>query len=377
MSQPARRLRIAVVSDAIYPYNRGGKEMRLHHLTTNLARMGHEVHVYTMQWWDGAPDRVEGGVHLHAISRHYPLYSGSRRSIRQAVMFFLACFKLVREEFDLLEVDHMPFFPLYAGKVVSVLKRRPMYATWHEVWGRAYWQEYLGVPGLIGYALERMSVYLPDHITAVSAHTAQRLTDLLRYGGPLSVAPNGIDAAAIREIEPAPETSDLIYVGRLLSHKNVDLLVRAVAQLKRQRPKLRCLIVGGGPEAERLRGLLSELGLQDNVVMKGVIKDDREVMALVKASRVFVLPSVREGFGVVALEAGVCGLPVVTIDHPDNAARHLVGPENGALCEPTAAGVAAAIEQVLVKQLRNDPEKLANDYNWQRIARRVAEVYAS
>jgi glycosyltransferase involved in cell wall biosynthesis len=377
MSSSARRLRIAVVSDAIYPYHRGGKEMRLHHLTTNLARMGHDVHVYTMQWWDGAPDRVEDGVHLHAISRLYPLYSGKRRSIRQALMFFLACFKLVRADFDLLEVDHMPFFPLYAGKIVSIIKRRPMYATWHEVWGRAYWQEYLGLGGLIGYALERFSVFLPDHIIAVSRHTAERLRTMLDYGGEVSIAPNGIDGVAIRQIAPAAEKSDLMYVGRLLSHKNVDLLIRAVAKLKTTRPDIRCVIVGSGPEGKALRRLIGELKLERNVIMKGSVKADDEVMALVKASRVFVLPSVREGFGVAALEAGVCGLPLVTIDHPENAARHLVNRENGALCRANVKSLTAAIEHVMSEQLRNDPEKLVAEYNWQRIARHVAEVYAS
>lgn len=378
MIRPSRKLNIAVVSDAIYPYHRGGKETRIYQLTTQLARMGHDVHIYTMKWWEGDDNRIENGVHLHAISPLYPLYVGERRSIRQALVFFLACFKLVRYQFDILEIDHMPYFPLYAGKIVSLIKRRPMYATWHEVWGRKYWQNYLGpVAGLIGYALERFTIYLPTHIVAVSPHTADRLRSVLHYQKPVSIAPNGIDGAAIQKIKPATETSDIIYVGRLLAHKNVDVLIQAIAQLRQTHPHVRCIIGGNGPELDNLRALVAKLGLEQNVILKGTIATDTEKFALMKASRVFVLPSDREGFGIVALEAGVCGLPVVTIDHPDNAARHLITADNGALAQLDPTSLARAIDHVLTAQLKNNPTKLATEYDWQRIATSLSEVYAS
>ena len=96
----ASRMKMAFVSDAIYPYNKGGKEKRIYEISTRLAKRDHNVHVYCMKWWKEKENhRIENGVHLHAISRYYPLYSGKRRSIKGAIMFAFACFKLIRKIF--------------------------------------------------------------------------------------------------------------------------------------------------------------------------------------------------------------------------------------------------------------------------------------
>jgi len=150
---------LAFVSDAIYPYNKGGKETRLYEITTRLAQKGYDVHIYCMQWWKGKADRVENGVQLHSICPLIPLYDGPRRSIKQGIIFGLACFKLLWANFDVVDVDHMPFFPLYSMRIVCWLKGKPMNATWHEVWGMTYWREYLGgIKGTIAGWIEAISV---------------------------------------------------------------------------------------------------------------------------------------------------------------------------------------------------------------------------
>jgi hypothetical protein len=80
-------LNIAVVTDAIFPFNKGGKETRIFQITTELNKLGHEVHIYTMKWWKGDDVIILDGITYHAISRHYPLYHGNRRSITQSIFF--------------------------------------------------------------------------------------------------------------------------------------------------------------------------------------------------------------------------------------------------------------------------------------------------
>src|SRR5664280_750230 len=100
-------MKIALVSDAIYPYNKGGKETRIFELSTRLAEAGHDVHIYTMKWWDEPHNqRAENGVTLHAISPKYSLYKDEKRSIKQGILFGLACLRLLRAKFDVAEVDH-------------------------------------------------------------------------------------------------------------------------------------------------------------------------------------------------------------------------------------------------------------------------------
>ncbi len=120
-----KKIKIAIVSDAIYPYNKGGKEKRIFELSTRLARSGFDVHIYCMKWWkENVNQKIENNVHLHAISKYYPLYSGKRRSITQAILFAVSCLRLLKEDFDIIEVDHMPHFVLFSTKIVTLLKRK-------------------------------------------------------------------------------------------------------------------------------------------------------------------------------------------------------------------------------------------------------------
>lgn len=372
-----KRLAIALVSDSVPPFNKGGKETRIHHLTRQLTDLGQDVQIYTMKWWKGSDSTVVDGITYHAISKFYPLYKGDRRSIKQGLLFGLACLRMIRHDFDILEVDHMPYFPLYFCKIVAVLKRRLLYATWHEVWGKAYWREYLGgIKSRIAWLIEAWSVRLPDHITAVSSHTEELLRSALHYKGPLSLVCNGIDYYKIAAIKPASTQSDVLFAGRLLSHKNVDLLVRAIALLKQDYPEIICTIIGEGPEYQRIASLIRELRLEHNVHLLGFLESTEDVYAYMKSSRVFVLPSSREGFGITVLEAYACGTPVVTVRHRDNAAQYLVPEGHGLVVELTARSLGDAIRSLLEAR-PEAAEDGAEEFDWGFAARKLMEAYPS
>src|SRR6266704_2206777 len=146
-SMTRKRLKIAFVSDAVLPFHKGGKETRMYHLAQELVQMGQDVRIYTMKWWDGADTYVHEGMTFYALCRLHPLYVGKRRSIKEGVLFGLSCFKMMRYRFDVIETDHMPYFPLFSTKIVSLLKRKPLFATWHEVVGLKAWREYMGFAG--------------------------------------------------------------------------------------------------------------------------------------------------------------------------------------------------------------------------------------
>jgi glycosyltransferase involved in cell wall biosynthesis len=362
----ARRPVVALVTDAIYPWHRGGKEVRYHEVAQRLSEHA-DVHVYTMNWWGGGRERRENDVTFHAISPLVPLYSGERRSIRQALVFALGCLRLIGEPFDVLEADHMPYVQLVPLRLVATLRRTRLVVTWHEAWGPAYWREYLGRPGRVGWWFERLAMRLPDAIIAASAETAARLREWL--GDSVRIA----SAVAAREI------ADVVVVSRMLEHKRLDLLIDAIALLNADGSPVTCRIIGDGPERASLHEQADALGVAHLIDFRHDVHGQQQLYSLLKAGRVFAFPSAREGFGIAVLEALACGLPVVTTSAPDNLSRHLVSSSSrGLVCDHSAPALADAIRRILGGSQQaaggQSLEAWLRQYHWGTVADRIAGV---
>ncbi|MCD0450131.1 glycosyltransferase family 4 protein [Actinocorallia sp. API 0066] len=373
---PVRRPVIALVTDAVHPYSRGGREVRYHELGRLLSEHA-DIHVYTMRWWDGPRTRREDHLTLHAVCRRMPFYRGTRRSVTQAVVFALGCLRLLFRRFDALSVDHIPQFQLFTLRIVATLRRKPLVATWHEVWGPEYWRDYMGgLSGRFAWFVERLSMRVPDHIIAASEQTAARIHELVGDHGQVTVAPNGIDLAAVAVAPPAPETTDFAVVSRLMQHKRLDMLLQAIALLHSRGHRVTCRIIGDGPERRALAAMAAELGVAHAVEFRHDVTEQKDLYSLLKAGRVFPFPSNREGFGIAVLEALACGLPVVTTTAPDNLAVHLVArSRDGIVCAHETEALAEALLTAL-RERRDDGwiEPWLGEYTWEAVADQVGKV---
>jgi len=314
---------------------------------------------------------MHDGMYYHALSKYYPLYVNKRRSMTQAIMFGLATFKLLFVKFDVIDVDSIPFFPLFSARIVTWIKGKKMHATWHEVWGRKYWLEYLkGPAGYVGYIIERLAFLMPDVVTSNSLSTTERL----RQAGlkkEIITIPLGVDLAKIYNAGLVDSKSDIIFVGRLLAHKNVDLLIKAISIVKEMRPGIICKIIGTGPEKDNLNLLIEQSRLTDNVHISEV-EDNNCLFGMMKASKMLVLPSVREGFGLVVIEANAAGLPVITTSHEDNAAKDLIMDGiNGLLVKPDEKSIAEGILKTFEKLETMEPRKGIDKYDWINVMQKV------
>lgn len=370
---------LVFVSDSVYPYMKGGKEKRLYEITRQLAAMGHEVHIYTMHWWpESEKIKQEQGVYLHAICKKHEMYHGDRRAIKEAILFSLACFKLLRVRFDVLDVDHMPFFPIFTTWIVCKLRGRKLYATWHEALSRQEWTSYMRRGGIIASIIERMCTYLPHCITAASAQTKESLATIHGRDQRVALVASGINVAEVSSAPSATLNIDVLYVGRLVKDKHVDMLVEAVNLIAKQKPGVNVVIIGQGPERKALEERVAHYDLQKNITFLEPLPEARAIYAYMKAARVFCLPSVREGFGIVALEALGCGTPVVTVDSPGNAARHLIQPgQNGSVVPLTPDAIAEALVQWISTAQKPGIAAQAAANDWQQLAQQQAEVYLS
>lgn len=372
------RMKIAIVYDVIYPYVKGGVEKRVWELAVRLSRRGHDVHLYGMKFWEGNDIVNREGVTLHGVCPAQNLYVGGRRTIRQAISFGIALFFRLRgDTYDIIDCQQFPYFSCIAAKCSTGFKKTPLVITWHEVWGQ-YWYTYLGIVGFFGKCIEwGVSRLAPDTV-AVSATTAKNLRKLNpRINA--RIIPNGVDLERINSIRPHDETTDIIFVGRLIREKNVDLLVRAMDILSRTNKECQALIIGEGPERDTIMRLIHELSLESRVHIIGFRDDHDEIIARMKSAKICVLPSTREGFGIAALEALACGLPVITVDHPANAIRDLITEQNGKLCTLSADDLAVTISGMLARytEMKNACVASAETFDWDRIASELEACYRS
>lgn len=376
-------MRIAYVHDAIYPYVKGGAEKRIYEISKRLVKRGHEVHIFGMRWWGGKPEIGQDGVRLHGVCNAVPLYSKGRRSIRAAMTFAKAVLpSLARERFDVIDCYQAPYLHAFPAKISAAAKRSQLIVTWHEVW-QGYWQQYLGKLGTIGKILEKVILLsVADKVIAVSDQTKDDLVLLGVKEEKIMVVPNGIDYRRIREVSPAKEELDLVYLGRLIKPKNVDVLLRAVANLKKEFPRLKLGIVGDGPEKKNLEGLARELGIHENTKFFGFVEDFDRVIALMKSSKVFVIPSIQEGgASIVTQEANACGLPVIAVDHPLGIDKRLINDGvNGFFTQLSPVAIAGKIKLLLAdkdlrKNMATQTLKLAKEWDWDRIVQVLEKVY--
>jgi glycosyltransferase involved in cell wall biosynthesis len=371
-------MKIAFVYDVIYPYVKGGVEIRIHELAIRLGARGHDVHIIGMKYWEGPDSIKKDGITLHGICTPQQLYTDGRRTLFEALYFSCHLLPfLMREEFDIIDCQQFPYIPCFPVKLASAMKKKPFLITWHEVWGD-YWYEYLGWQGAFGKVTERLVAGLTPDVVSVSETTAKKLRHL-DVSNEVRIIPNGIDPAWVRAIPQSHITSDFIFVGRLIKEKHVDMLVRAFARVLKESPDHTLLILGNGPERDAINGLISDLAIGDRVILKPFVDSHEEVISLMKASHVCVIPSTREGFGIAALEALACGLPVITVDHPDNAIGELVNGETGFLSSLSVDDLADTIRAALSKYpaMKTACVSSADAYDWDRIVDRVEDCYRS
>ena len=374
-------MRIAFVYDAIYPWVTGGAERRFHELAQRL-RKRHDVHLVGWQWWDGPSTLERDGVTLHGIGRAPALYGDDgKRTVREAVSFSARLLPfLLRHRFDVIDCSATPYLPLYPAAAARRIRSGRLVVTWHEFWG-THWDEYLPHRPLVARlarALEAGGRRVGDQVVAVSDFTA-RAMDMVDDPR-MAVAGNGVDVEAIAGAEPMPDGAELVFVGRLIDEKRVDLLLEALALLADRGIRTRCAIVGDGPQRAALEAHAARLGIAERVRFQGRVPES-DVARHLQAARILVMPSLREGYGLAVAEGQAAGAVPVVVSSPFSAATDLVDDGvDGLVVEPTAAALADGIGALLagpahLERMAAAARETGAGRSWDAVADRMERMY--
>jgi glycosyltransferase involved in cell wall biosynthesis len=261
------------------------------------------------------------------------------------------------------------------GLVAARLWRKPLLVTIHGS------DIFRAARKPFGAWLARQVLRRADRIMAVSNALRVAAIKLGAPAGRIEVIPDGVDTTLFAPGAPDEREDCLLFVGSLIERKGLRYLLAALPRVFAAHPTYRLVIAGDGPQEEELRGLAAGLGVAEKVQFLGFLPPD-EVRLWMRRARLFALPSVEEGLGVVLLEALACGTPVVASDVdgiPDTVTADV-----GLLAQPgRPEEFATAICSILA-----DPERWSamsfrarkravQVYDWERIVDRWMALYGS
>lgn len=350
-------MRICIVYDCLYPHTVGGAERWYRNLAQRLVQDGHEVTYLTLRQWPRGTDPGVPGVEVRAVGPQMELYSGpgERRILPPLVFGLGVLLHLLRHagRYDVIHTASFPYFSLLAAAVVRRLQGARgtgepyrLVVDWHEVWTLEYWREYLGpVGGRVGWLVQRLCALVPQRAFCFSQLHSRRLRAEGLRGGVTVLS--GEYAGSLESRRRGDVELRVVFAGRMIPEKRAPAVVDAIAAARRELPELRGSVIGDGPERDRVLRRVAELGLEDIVDVPGFIATT-EVEDAIGRALCMLLPSRREGYGMVVIEAAQAGTPSIVVAEPDNAAVELVDDgENGFIAsDGSPDALAAAIVRV-------------------------------
>jgi glycosyltransferase involved in cell wall biosynthesis len=294
---------------------------------------------------------------------------------------------LSRQKFDVLHIFEINAFPYLLKK-----KRAPVVVSpFHR--GTEPWKK-----NNLSARVQELPIDLPleycvkscELVVSEGPAQTKRLIEKYRISADkVAEVPDGVDLDRIAEHKNEPVFSRenvgfseddfvLISVGRIDPMKGVAYLVEAFAEVLKELPSTRLILVGEGSDEEKIKTMLHERGISDRVVHAKNVSD-RELFSYYNLADVFVTPTLYEGLPQVVLEAMACELPIVATDTGENSQVVKDG-LNGFLVPPRQPHVMAEAVLKLYdagkrRSMGAQSWKIIGEYDWKISAKKALKAY--
>jgi len=314
-----------------------------------------------------------------------PKFSDNLRYLFNAVVKGLKVIK--REKIDIIHSN--TFAPALAGGILSFLTSKShIIAVWDifTLCGKDYWKKWVEqenvskIHAIIGPRFEKLVLKIPSR----AIHTISKATndDLIKFGAkkPIYIIFPSIEKIDFKQSKQ--NSYQFLYVGRLVFYKNLEVLIKAVNIVRETEPRIKLVIVGGGPHEKVIRNLIYKLNLESNIVLVGYVST-KEKLNLISQSNALLFPSVCEGFGLVILEAFSQNKPVLVSNIKPMS--DIVSPnETGYVLDPHdetewAKKILELIKnpEISLGMGRLGREQLESKYSMQKMYEKIIKMYES
>ncbi len=360
-------MKIALCTETLYPVY--GVEKRCLEMARRLPKYGYDVTVYTSTKASHFPD-----LKIKQVS-HPTIISPPERNYAICTDYWFNLFRnLLKDKYDIIDANgHLSLLPCsFAG----LLKRKPVIATIHDLYLSEWGTMGFGFTGL-PFELASAKTRFRKIITLNSSLKSKMVEILKMKKKKIEIIPSGIDVNYINKIKVGKKNRTILYAGRLVPQKKVDILLKAFA-LSGVDAELK--IIGEGKEYNRLVNLSKSLGIENRVHFTGQLKRHEDVIKEMKKASLFVLPSQRECFGITVLEAMCSGTAVISTatEGPKDIIKNGV---DGFVIElgnekELSEKIKLVIEDTKKRRkIESNARKKAKKYDWDNIVKRIAKIY--
>jgi glycosyltransferase involved in cell wall biosynthesis len=255
-----------------------------------------------------------------------------------------------RHAYDVVHTCSFPYFPMMLAAAVARLGGPPVVTDWIEVWPPDYWNRYLGrYGGWIGAMVQRLCIALTDRSFTFADSTAEMLRRCGYRKDPVIIRGMFADEGTQPDVESV-RAPLVVFVGRHIREKHVTAIPAAILRARETIPDLRAVIFGDGPERPRLLEKVARLGLERLIECPGFV-DWTVIDDALRHAICLLLPSEREGYGLVVLEAAARGTPAIIVAGPNNAAADFV--EDGVNGYRAADAGPVALARAIIEVSKN------------------------
>lgn len=295
---------------------------------------------------------------------------------------------IIDMKFDLLH-SHAPLATSYYFRRVVEKKKIPVVLTYHTKY------EYdidKRVPTRhakdFAYHFLRNNINAADEVWVTSEGTVDSLRKI-GYQGDYIVMPNGCDLpvmnvskndiAMIKRKHNVPENIPiLLYCGRMIWYKNIQLILDACAKMKKDGKDFRLIMLGFGADENAIKRYIAKAGIRNRVIWTGQILDRQEIQGYYGISDILLFPSVFDTNGLVVREAAACATPSLLV-RGSCAAEGIIDGETGFLCMESAHSIATTLEKIIDnKQLLKSVGKKAQTdiyISWEDAVKKAYDRY--
>ena len=364
-------LRVALIAEDYYP-QLGGVPEHVHHLATELERLGHHATIVTSHM------RMNGHVdppYVRRVGTSLVIYANG------GVARVTVGWRLTHQLEELFRAERFDVVHVHGGlsPTLGIVAPRaawragiPVVATFHTWFPRS-----------IGYRLWRKPLQrmLDRHAATIAVSTAARDAMARYFTAHWEVIPNGVDTTFFRpSLGPCSGPSarrrpKLLWLGRIEPRNDLRTVLAAMPRILTHHPATRLTVVGDGPWRSRMERAARHLG--PAVRFAGYANGDRP--AYYRGSDLYLCPTRRASFGVTLLEAMACGTPLVVSDIP--AFRDVAGQSHAVFAPPGDPDAWSDAVNTLLEDtdrravMTHEGRRVAERHAWPLVAQRVLAVY--